>query len=42
MGVVHRFPGEKGNIKNNNMLFIQKNVIEMEFELSKALLLMPN
>ncbi|OUU29739.1 MAG: hypothetical protein CBB97_02095 [Candidatus Endolissoclinum sp. TMED37] len=38
MGVVHRFPGEKGNIKKNTISISKNEAIEMEFELSRSLL----
>ena len=38
MGVVHRFPGEVGNIKDNKITISKKEAIETEYELSRKLL----
>ena len=38
MGIVHIFPGETGNIKENKITISKKEAIETEFELSRSLL----
>ena len=38
MGVVHRFPGEEGEIKNNTNGYTSSEAMEIEFELSLSLL----